>query len=218
MHVELADLLRCRVAHAETTLVLMAERTHERVVLDGVLGCPVCGAEYVIEAGVVYFGTPHIAATAESPASDMEGAAMRAAALLNVVDRTSTVGFVGTALALVRAVQDIVPARCLVFDAPDAANAVTWHARGEAPMAVIALDRGALPLAAGTLSGLWVAQGEPAELLPALRARGRIAAPRAIALPPGVAELARDDEGWVAERTAETTAAPASLVQLRRRR
>ncbi|HYW33320.1 MAG TPA: hypothetical protein VE869_17590, partial [Gemmatimonas sp.] len=58
MHVELADLFRCPGDHEDTWLVLAADRTEARVVLDGTLGCPVCGTEYVIRDGTTHFGLP----------------------------------------------------------------------------------------------------------------------------------------------------------------
>ena len=57
MHVELTEILRCPNAHAESPLVASATRQVERRILQGTLGCPVCGREYPIQDGVVEFRT-----------------------------------------------------------------------------------------------------------------------------------------------------------------
>lgn len=223
MHVELADLFRCPEAHAESWLVLAADRTERRAVLEGVLGCPVCGAEYRIAHGVTYFGDAsdrRVSAAGErtAPPELAEAQAMRAAALLNATDATATLGFVGESIAVVRAVQGIVAARCIAFDAPDAHDAHRWYAVSDAPFAVVAGGR--QPMARGALSGLWLAPGAALHL-EQLRPRGRLVAPVARSIPDGFTELARDDTQWVAERTTvpgETTTAPGGLTQIRRRR
>lgn len=222
MHVELADLFRCMQPHADSWLVLAADHTQRRVVFDGTLGCPVCGAEYRIADGVTYFGTAH-PVNASAPAEARVHAAtddeqsMRAAALLHATDASATLGFVGASLASVRAVQGIVPARCIAFDAPDAHDARRWYAASDAPLAVMV--GGSQALARGALSGLWLAPGTVMHAEP-LRARGRLVASVDRAVPDDFTELARDDTLWVAERDAASGdgPAPGGLTQLRRRR
>lgn len=222
MHVELADLFRCPEAHAESWLVLAADRTERRAVLEGVLGCPVCGAEYRIENGVTYFGdaSDQVRAPRERTAPNELGEpqAMRAAAQLNATDATATLGFVGASVAVVRAVQAIVAARCIAFDAPDAHDAHRWYAVSDAPLAVVIGNRQALVRSA--LSGLWLAPGATFHA-EQLRPRGRLVAPVARVVPRGFSELVRDETQWVAEREVasdEGTAASGGLTQLRRRR
>src|SRR3954462_15554710 len=55
MFVEIVDALRCPRAHEESWLVLAAQRTEDRHVLEGTLGCPVCHATYPIHGGIAEF-------------------------------------------------------------------------------------------------------------------------------------------------------------------
>jgi hypothetical protein len=56
MFIELTDHLRCPVAHAEQFLVLLPSRMDGRRVLEGELGCPVCGLVVALAEGVVDWG------------------------------------------------------------------------------------------------------------------------------------------------------------------
>ena len=59
MFIELTDQLRCPADHPESFLVLIPDEMEGRRVVRGTLGCPVCHAEYRIEAGVADFqGAP----------------------------------------------------------------------------------------------------------------------------------------------------------------
>ena len=58
MFVELIELLRCPRPHEEAQLVASASRTEARHIVEGLLGCPVCGAEFRIVNGVVVFDEP----------------------------------------------------------------------------------------------------------------------------------------------------------------
>lgn len=74
MFIELTDHLRCVAEHDESFLVLIPARMEGRRVLRGTLGCPVCQAEYRIEAGVADLGgSPP--ALARPPAAGGPGAA-----------------------------------------------------------------------------------------------------------------------------------------------
>ena len=55
MFIELTDHLRCPADHDESFLVLLPSETVGRSVRAGILGCPVCNAEYPIADGVVRF-------------------------------------------------------------------------------------------------------------------------------------------------------------------
>ena len=56
MFIELTDHLRCPVAHAEQFLVLLPSRMEGRRVLEGEMGCPVCGLVVALAEGVVDWG------------------------------------------------------------------------------------------------------------------------------------------------------------------
>jgi hypothetical protein len=55
MHIEFIDKLRCPNAHEESSLVAAFYRMDGRMVVEGKLGCPICGAEFVIRDGVAVF-------------------------------------------------------------------------------------------------------------------------------------------------------------------
>ncbi len=57
MFIELTDILRCPADHDEAYLVLAPQAMDGRRVITGVLGCPVCRAEYPIVEGVAEFGS-----------------------------------------------------------------------------------------------------------------------------------------------------------------
>ncbi|MES2524322.1 MAG: hypothetical protein V4617_16610 [Gemmatimonadota bacterium] len=224
MHVELAELLRCPNRHTESWLVLAADRTEARVVLDGTLGCPICGAEYAIRDGVTYFAAPSEMATAVVDAvTSLESGdgALRLAALLNVSDAAGTVALVGVPPATARALQALVPMRCLVVDPPTLSGMVSVLEAGFAPLAVLYCD-GLLPLPRAGLDGVLVEHPDPrvmSSAVAALRPGGRLVAPVTVDVPMETAELARDAVHWVAERRADSIApTDAPLVQLRRRR
>ncbi|HEY9229313.1 MAG TPA: hypothetical protein VIP11_21880, partial [Gemmatimonadaceae bacterium] len=55
MFIPLVDVLRCPVPHEETWLVASIDRAADRDIVEGMLGCPRCLAEYAIHEGVVLF-------------------------------------------------------------------------------------------------------------------------------------------------------------------
>ena len=205
MHVELVDLFRCPVAHASSWLVAAAHRTERRVILDGVLGCPVCNAEYLIVDGVTSFGGERSQGEPSPPATDD---AFRLAALLSLDAPHRTIALVGYDASVARAIQDIVPSRVAVF----ADKPLTPVDYGDEPMAVI---RGTqyVPVADNSLDGIACANGEiVTHAVARLRANGRLVAPAHVPVPDGVEILARDNRQWVAAR--KVVASP--LVTLKR--
>jgi uncharacterized protein YbaR (Trm112 family) len=54
--IELAEYLRCPQPHPDTFCVVAPEAMEGRMVLRGVVGCPICRREYPIADGVVHFG------------------------------------------------------------------------------------------------------------------------------------------------------------------
>ena len=55
MFIELTDHLRCPAEHDEAYLVLLPEQMDGRLVREGSLGCPVCGAVVRVAEGVATF-------------------------------------------------------------------------------------------------------------------------------------------------------------------
>jgi len=55
MYIELTEMLRCTEDHREEFLVLSTSEMNGRVVMMGVVGCPVCHREFEIIDGIVDF-------------------------------------------------------------------------------------------------------------------------------------------------------------------
>ena len=211
MWIELVDQLRCVNAHEDSWLVATFDRMDGRSVVDGRLGCPVCGAEYPIVDGEARFGAPAgtVAAEARGAGGEVrpdDEEAMRLAALLGLDAGAGTVLLAGAWGALAASLVGMVQVRALLVDPPP--GVVAGEGTG-----VVRTD-GRLPVAAGSVRGVAL-DARTAPLLPAavtaLGPRGRIVAPAGLPVPAGVTELARDDRHWVAERSA----APSSFVPLR---
>jgi len=56
MFIELTDHLRCPADHAEAYLVLLPRQMTGRSVIGGMLGCPICLAEYPVQDGILELG------------------------------------------------------------------------------------------------------------------------------------------------------------------
>lgn len=200
MFIELVDHLRCPRPHEETWLVVSADRTEGRDIVEGTLGCPICHAEYPIHRGVVGFGRPERSARpapgAVAPVSD-PAPAMRLAALLDLSDAAGFALLAGSWARHAHVIRDIVASHLVLLNPAPPIDARGGLSVLEAPDAI--------PLAEASCRGvaLDAAHADPARTTAAvrlLRPRGRLVAPAATPLPPGVSELARDAELWVAER------------------
>ncbi|HWG33818.1 MAG TPA: hypothetical protein VN650_06590, partial [Gemmatimonadaceae bacterium] len=55
MFIELLDGLRCTGDHPQIPLVAAILQRDDRLVVQGLLGCPTCRREYEIEGGAVWF-------------------------------------------------------------------------------------------------------------------------------------------------------------------
>jgi len=200
MFVELVELLRCPADHAESQLVAAAARTDDRHIVDGVLGCPVCGAEYPIAAGVARIGEPPPApAPAPVPApvpAPGDGLALRIAAFLDLTDARGFALLVGAWCGHVDAIQRITETPLVALNPP---GPVTGLPAGVVLSSVA-------PFAAGALRAAALDADAPpalhAGVVRAVRAGGRIMAPVDAPVPAGVRELDRDAAHWVGERVA----------------
>ncbi|MBA3554735.1 MAG: hypothetical protein H0W29_08280 [Gemmatimonadales bacterium] len=56
MFIELTDHLRCPADHEERFMVLLPDRLEGRSVVEGQLGCPVCGRTFALKEGVLDVG------------------------------------------------------------------------------------------------------------------------------------------------------------------
>ena len=208
MFVEIVDALRCPRDHEESWLVLAAQRTEERHVLEGTLGCPVCRAEYSIHDGIADFTDP---ATTRPPAAALHTPhtlppADHLAAMLNLGDAQGfavLTGAWGTRAAEMIETIDAPP--LLLVDPP--AGVVMGHG-------LSGFSRGASCLSrTGAARAVATGATDPARVADAARVArvgGRIVAPAESRVPDGVRELARDGTVWVGERLA-LPSAPVTL-------
>ncbi|OYV73133.1 MAG: hypothetical protein B7Z72_03175 [Gemmatimonadetes bacterium 21-71-4] len=209
MFIELVDALRCPHPHEESWLVAAADRMDGRNIMEGVLGCPVCKAQFRITEGVADLRAAPGSRRAAAPAvaRDPEQA-MRLAAFLHLTDGRGYAALVGAWTAHAPDIQAVAETHLLLVNPPAGVRI------GAGMSGLLADTR--LPVAAGSARGLAVDQDVGADWLASalagVQAGGRVVAPAAMPLPGGVTQLARDAVVWVAERTPE----PSGLVSLGR--
>ena len=205
---ELIDTLRCPGQHEDSWLVAAVTHSVDRHILEGTLGCPVCGAEFEVRAGEVWmpFGEP----AGMRPAVDDDPAEVtRLAALLGLDERGGLYVLCGTWTAMAPALLELAPARLLAVSPTSALPG----------MSVLRGTGDALPIAGGAARG--VALDRPSGALAEAAVRvlvpgGRLVAPATTAVPALVSILARDGRHWVAERDpAASISAPVRLGRAR---
>jgi uncharacterized protein YbaR (Trm112 family) len=209
MFIELVDALRCPNAHEESWLVASADRMAARHILDGMLGCPVCGAEYPIRDGVVDFRRAAHRSPVAALAADAEQAT-RLAAFLGLDDALGFAVLMGEWGSHALELRSLVDCPLVLIDPPEEIEA--------APGLSLIRTDGPLPLAAGAARGVAIDAGADPErvasALRATRAKGRVVARVCVPRPPEVRELARDEQVWVGER--EAAASPIVTLHVRR--
>lgn len=195
MHVELIDRLRCIAAHEDSWFVAAANRTVDRNIISGVLGCPVCGAEYTVADGDVWYSVPRVSAVpvaADGAAPIDADDATRLAALIGVDDRGGLYALQGTEGRFADALGLIDSVQLILLDPP----------RGAAASAIIRGAGERIPLAPGSLRGIALERASEALVEAAARAlaaHGRLVAPADAPVPAGITVLARDARQWVGE-------------------
>src|SRR6476620_951214 len=70
MFIELVEVLRCPENHPEAHCVLATAAMNGRDVVRGIIGCPVCKREYLVDRSIAEFGTPGPAPEANSALPD----------------------------------------------------------------------------------------------------------------------------------------------------
>jgi len=203
MHVALTDVLTCPRCGPEFGLLLVAEQTEQRRVLEGWLACANCRERYRVAGGFsdLSFGArasdePHAAAQPED--------ALRLAALLGVTEGPALVSVVGNGVTAVAALVEMIPGIEVI--------AVSWHLRDqpEAPGISRIAAGTRLPFRNASLRGVALTD-EPATDL--IEEAARVVAPRArvvvLSGDPGVSErlaasglrvIAKDARATVGER------------------
>ncbi|HEX7977279.1 MAG TPA: hypothetical protein VF461_01650 [Gemmatimonadaceae bacterium] len=206
MFVEIVDALRCPRAHEESWLVLAAQRTEERHVLEGTLGCPVCRAEYPIHDGIADFTDPTARPDATAGVLPTLPSADHLAAMMNLGDALGFAVLIGAWGTRADELVELLDAPPLLLVEPPAGIAMGHGLSGLRTSAK-------LPLATGAARAVATDAVGPARVADAARVTrvgGRLVAPAASRVPEGVRELARDDTVWVGERLA-LASAPVTL-------
>ncbi len=199
MFLSLVDSLRCPKVHAETWLVASIERLDDRDIVEGVLGCPECLAEYRIHDGVVEFGggvrPPFTAPT--------EHDALRLAAALDLTDARMTAVLHGTWGACAPIIAGISPAHLLLVNPP--AGIVSGD--GVSIVAGEIVRFASASMSAAALDTTATAE-QIAATRAAVRGGGRIVGPVGLEMPGDLAELARDEDIWIGQVPAGTISQP----------
>jgi uncharacterized protein YbaR (Trm112 family) len=200
--IELTDQLRCPADHAESFLVLLPDVMEGRHVVRGVLGCPVCNAQYPIAEGVVQFGgsgpadEPRQQQPLSRPAGPDAGAIQ---AFLGIEGPGGYVGLVGDASRFAQDLLPLLPGVHLVAVNPP---------MGTVPSAQTSvLMAGRMPVKARALRGVVLGKPQSADadwqaraiqaVLPGLRATGEGPAPAG----EGFVLLGEADGWWVGRTT-----------------
>jgi uncharacterized protein YbaR (Trm112 family) len=101
VHLLLTDRLTCPRCGPSFGLILLANRLEDRVVDDGVLGCPNCRDSFPITDGFGDLRSPPRGEMPEGlagkPVGEIDGAGERVVALLGVVGGAGTIALVGEA-------------------------------------------------------------------------------------------------------------------------
>lgn len=212
MHLDLIDILRCPLPHEASWLVAAVARVEGRRMLEGTLGCPVCGAEYPVRDGVAGFsGEPDVRHAPPLAAPVDEARVLRAAALLGLGASRRVVMLSGEACDVAPALGALPPVHVIAIDP-------THALPGAAHVSVLALGA-RIPLAAASLHGAQldvaaVRRWGTDAVVPLLGPRGRLIAPADAPVPAALTLLARDEREWVAERGGVPTP-PVPLVMAR---
>lgn len=198
MFIELIDTLRCPIDHRDSWLVASIVKRDDRLVREGVLGCPVCAREYPITNGIAWFGaTPDDAVERRASHNEIDHAegAMRAGAFL-APSEGATIALEGSWARYADALAQLVPLRIFAVNPPVRLE--------ESERVAIIETRLGFPFAPRALQGAALGESATADTLAsAVRVvadSGRIVAPVTLELPAEVSELARDDAWWIGEK------------------
>jgi uncharacterized protein YbaR (Trm112 family) len=207
MQLALVDVLRCPQSHEETVLIAAIEHMGPGGIDRGTLACPICDARYRIDRGGIVFSPRERDRcwAAPAPGAPSPESVLRTAALLGLIEPGGLIVLGGAESAVAAPLHDQSDVACLLFNPPG--HVTGWDS-------VTPVYAETLPLAPAVLRGAMLdARTGPtaSDLVRTLRGGGRLVAPTATPLPPGVHELARDDDAWVAEREGDVVGASVIL-------
>jgi hypothetical protein len=203
MFIELIDLLRCTEPHEEVPLVGAFTVMSGRHVVEGSLGCHVCGARYQIRGGIADFGEPDSGPLTDREITAGDDDIVRLAAYLDLVERGRTVLLFGAWSAHGARLADLTGARVIVGN--------RRHSEKPQPFNQGVSDircRKALPLATGSLDGMAL-DAAACTMLPdaarVLRPKGRILMPAGVPILEEVSALAADEWWTIGAKTESGT-------------
>lgn len=192
MFVELLDKLRCLNTHEDSPLVVTTAVTVARHIREGMLGCPVCHAEYLIHDGVVDFGGS-VPVPSLGPEFFTSDRTTKIAAMLALDARGGV--FVLDWLS------SLFTSDLLNYSEDSQFIAISGYDEVNGAGAILRSDT--IPLARGSIRGIVLDRSDTKMMrsaVAALAPGGRLVAPSDAAEPDGISVLARDDEYWVGER------------------
>ncbi len=196
MFIELLDFLRCTEDHPPIALVTAITRREGRFVVDAVMGCPSCRREYAIVDGVASFVGAAVSKPVDAAFQREPEGAVRVAAFLAVSDG-STIALADDWAPYAAEVAEMVGARVFAINSPvsldESERLGVLHTGHRLPFADAAL--GGVAIGSEGWTG-----GDLVRIVSRLASGGRLVAPAATALPPGMDEIARDDAVWIAEK------------------
>ncbi len=209
MRLELAERLRCPNPHAPTPLVVVARAKRGLDLVSGFAGCPVCHLEARIEDGDLLL--PGDAAPPVAPVPDGWMPKLdRTIALLGLAEPGGAVLLSGRYAALASQLVERLDVAVVSMGPggrPDLSEAAAV-VRGPVP---------SVPFTDGTFRAAAVDASFPevllGDLVRTVAMGGRMLATSSHRLAPGLTELARDDQEWVAAREGS-----GAIVELSRRR
>jgi uncharacterized protein YbaR (Trm112 family) len=196
---ELTEILRCPRDHEESFVVCVAHRTEGRQVTSGVVGCPVCLAEFPIRDGELDFSASEPGEA--EPVAPQGAVALTAEALATFLDLRGPGGYlalVGGAARLAPALVALLPGvhHVVVNAPPDTARSPDCSyvsCTGRIP--VRAAQVRAVVLGADCAGAPW-----PAEAARVLLRGLRVVIEDERASPDGISELARGAGVFVGEK------------------
>ena len=202
MHIELTELLRCPEPHREEFLVLSTGEVRQRMVRNGILGCPVCRREYPILRGVVDF-TGNVQRETENPTHVSRFPFPEAPALQALLELSGPGGYVVLAGAAARhaaALGELMAGVHFVgVNAPQDLQ--------ELPVLSLLVADENIPLRSNVVRGVVVGADvatspwlvEAHRVL--LRGRRFVVEKEELDLPIGLTKLASENGVWVGEKT-----------------
>lgn len=176
MHILLTDALTCPRCGPDFGLILLAERTEERRVVSGHLGCPNCRSQFPIRGRVadLRVGSSASAESTDPPRSAGGGegdgeAAVRLAALMGLAGASGLALVAGPGARHASAISALVPELETIAVSDEADVAGSADAAGEPGVSRVRASGPGLPFRGGLRAAALTGGADDAHLREALR-------------------------------------------------